>query len=90
MATRDDVDFTPASLDRSAPTFIAGHRGIVSDATGFTGSTGWDTSKPDGTPRKLLDVSPLRTGGWWPTISLTEGVADTVSWYRSHQTSVGI
>jgi GDP-L-fucose synthase len=63
---------------------------MVSDATGFAGSTEWDTSKPDGTPRKLLDTSTLRNSGWQPTISLREGIADTVSWYRSNQTMLRV
>ena len=61
---------------------------MVSEATGFAGSTEWDTSKPDGTPRKLLDVSTLRGSGWKPTIPLRDGIADTVEWYRSNTASV--
>lgn len=61
---------------------------IVSEATGYAGSTEWDTSKPDGTPRKLLDVSTLRDSGWKPTISLRDGIGDTVSWYRSNHASL--
>jgi GDP-L-fucose synthase len=63
---------------------------MVSDATGFMGSTEWDTSKPDGTPRKLLDVSTLRNSGWQPTISLRGGIEETVSWYRSNQTALRV
>jgi GDP-L-fucose synthase len=63
---------------------------MVSAATGFMGSTEWDTSKPDGTPRKLLDVSTLRNSGWQPTISLRGGIEETVSWYRSNQTALRV
>lgn len=63
---------------------------IVSDATGYAGSTEWDTSKPDGTPRKLLDVSTLRDSGWEPTISLRDGIGDTVSWYRSNHAALRV
>jgi GDP-L-fucose synthase len=56
----------------------------VSSAVGFTGETRWDTSKPDGTPRKLLDVGTLRGLGWNPVISLERGIADTVEWYRAN------
>ncbi|AKT52549.1 GDP-L-fucose synthase family protein [Arsenicicoccus sp. oral taxon 190] len=59
--------------------------GIVADAVGYEGSIEWDTSKPDGTPRKLLDVSTLRDSGWAPRISLEEGVRATVEWYRAHR-----
>lgn len=55
---------------------------IVADAVGFVGATEWDTSKPDGTPRKLLDVSQLRGTGWTPRIGLAEGIAGVVEWYR--------
>lgn len=57
---------------------------MVADAVGFTGETRWDASKPDGTPRKLLDVSVLREAGWRPNISLREGIESTVAWYRAN------
>jgi GDP-L-fucose synthase len=57
---------------------------LVADAVGFTGGTEWDTTKPDGTPRKLLDVSLLHSLGWQPSISLHDGIAATVAWYRDH------
>ena len=47
----------------------------------------WDTSKPDGTPRKLLDVSRLRDLGWSARIPLREGIAATVAWYRATPTT---
>ena len=46
----------------------------VAAATGFGGQVKWDSSKPDGTPRKLMDVSKLRSMGWEPTVSLQEGI----------------
>jgi len=52
-------------------------RGIV----GFDGEISRDTSKPDGTPRKLLDVSRIRALGWEPRVSLKEGITDTYRWY---------
>jgi GDP-L-fucose synthase len=56
---------------------------MVAEAVGFTGQTQWDTSKPDGTPQKLLDVSMLREAGWRPRIGLREGIAATVAAYRN-------
>ena len=53
----------------------------VADATGFVGEIHWDTSRPDGTPKKLLDVSRLTRLGWRPQISLAEGLPATVSLY---------
>ncbi|QZY48976.1 GDP-L-fucose synthase [Mycolicibacterium austroafricanum] len=58
---------------------------MVSDATGFAGETFWDPAKPDGTPRKLLDVSLLQSTGWKPSIQLADGITDTVRWFRSHR-----
>jgi GDP-L-fucose synthase len=50
---------------------------------GFTGRIVFDPSKPDGTPRKLLDVSRLTALGWTPHIDLTSGILSTYNWYRS-------
>ncbi len=50
---------------------------IVADVTGFPGRIVWDTSKPDGTPRKLMDVSRLTALGWKARLGLREGVAQT-------------
>lgn len=55
---------------------------LVAEATGYTGRLGWDPTMPDGTPRKLLDVSRITALGWTPRISLADGIADTVAWYR--------
>lgn len=56
----------------------------VASVVGYTGETEWDIAKPDGTPRKLLDVSKLTRAGWTSRISLYEGLAQTVAWYRDH------
>lgn len=55
----------------------------VKDVTGYTGAIGWDTTKPDGTPRKLLDISRLAGLGWKPRIGLREGIADTYANWRA-------
>ena len=54
----------------------------VAAAAGFTGQIQWDSSKPDGTPRKVLDVSRMKALGWKPTITLDEGIASTIAWYK--------
>jgi GDP-L-fucose synthase len=54
----------------------------VSIATGFKGQIEWDSSKPDGTPRKVLDVTRVSNLGWRPTITLDEGIASTIAWYK--------
>ncbi|GAB14331.1 GDP-L-fucose synthase [Arthrobacter globiformis NBRC 12137] len=61
---------------------------LVAAAVGYDGSFEWDTSKPDGTPRKLLDVSKLKQAGWAPKISLEEGIQSTVAWYRSNAENI--
>jgi GDP-L-fucose synthase len=57
---------------------------IVATAVGYDGETVWDTSKPDGTPRKLLDVSLLHSLGWTEQTGLAAGITSTVGWYREH------
>jgi GDP-L-fucose synthase len=53
--------------------------------TGFRGAIRFDTSKPDGTPRKLLDVSLLRSLGWSASIPLDQGLERTYDWFLAHQ-----
>lgn len=57
---------------------------MVATAVGYTGETRWDPTKPDGTPRKVLDISALRDAGWRPRIALREGIEATVEWYRAN------
>ena len=57
---------------------------IIKDIVGFDGDIKWDTTKPDGTPRKLLDVSRLKALGWEPKVSLEEGIRRTYEWYVSN------
>ena len=56
----------------------------VAVTVGYEGTTEWDTSKPDGTPQKLLDVSKLNGTGWFPAINLEQGLKSTVEWFREH------
>ena len=56
----------------------------VAEATGFLGEIRWDTSKPDGTPKKQLDVSRLKSLGWSAQIPLAQGLASTVAEFRDH------
>ena len=62
--------------------------GVIADVVGFEGETRWDTSKPDGTPQKLLDVTKLAEAGWKSRIGLREGIVSTVQWYREHVTEL--
>ncbi len=53
----------------------------VADIVGYSGSVSWDTAKPDGTPRKLLDVSRIHSTGWKAKIDLSSGIGATYNWY---------
>jgi GDP-L-fucose synthase len=58
---------------------------LICDVVGFGGELTFDSTKPDGTPRKLLDISRLKALGWSPRIGLREGIAQTYDWYRSQR-----
>ena len=55
---------------------------------GYSGTIEWDTSKPDGAPRKLLDSSRLSTFGWQPAVDFKDGVKDTYQWYLDNVTNM--
>jgi GDP-L-fucose synthase len=59
---------------------------MVREVVGFGGELVFDSTKPDGTPRKLLDTSRLRALGWTPRINLREGIAQTYQWFSAHHT----
>jgi GDP-L-fucose synthase len=61
----------------------------IAAATGYSGTLRFDSSKPDGTPRKLLDVSRMTALGWTARIRLEEGIRSTVDWYRRHVAFAG-
>jgi GDP-L-fucose synthase len=58
---------------------------LIQKITGFEGNIEWDSSKPDGTPRKLLDVSRISALGWKAQISLEDGIRSTYEWYKANQ-----
>ena len=57
---------------------------MLAKVTGFSGRIGYDRSRPDGTPRKLLDVSRLKALGWQSSIPLEEGIRQTYDWFLEH------
>jgi GDP-L-fucose synthase len=63
---------------------IAELAAAIARVVGFKGSIRFDTSKPDGTPRKLLDTSRMTALGWTPRIGLESGLRSTYDWYRTH------
>ena len=62
----------------------------IRNITGFQGRIKWDTTKPDGTPQKLLDTSRINQAGWMPKTSLEEGIRRTYAWYLDHIEKEGI
>ena len=63
---------------------------LVRDIVGYQGDVVFDTSKPDGTPRKLLDVSRLKDLGWYAKTSLKEGVSRTYQWYLENEKTLRV
>ncbi len=70
----------PVNIGTGKDTEIRELAELISQVVGYEGTVLWDTSKPDGTPRKLLDISRISNLGWAPSISLREGIEST---YRS-------
>ena len=63
-------------------------RVMVKAVVGYAGEIVFDTTKPDGTPRKLLDTSRLTGLGWKPSIELADGLASTYRWFLENQASL--
>lgn len=61
---------------------------LVMEVVGFKGELTKDTTKPDGTPRKLMSADRIRSLGWKPSISLRDGLADAYKWFLEHQDEV--
>ena len=57
---------------------------LICEVVGFDGELVWDNTKPDGTPRKLLDATRIRALGWKPVIPLRDGIARTYEWFRAN------
>jgi nucleoside-diphosphate-sugar epimerase len=75
------------NLGSGAETTITDLATLVQRAVGHRGAIHWDRSQPDGTPRKLLDLTRLNALGWQPRRTLADGVAETCRWYREHRAS---
>lgn len=57
---------------------------IIADVVGFSGDISWDFTKPNGTPRKVLNIEKIKSLGWEPKITLKEGIKSTYEWYKDH------
>src|SRR5438105_4358752 len=73
----------PINIGSGEDVTITELAGVIARVLGFTGRFVFDPAKPDGAPRKLLDVSKLTALGWRPRIGLAEGIRQTYDWYRS-------
>ena len=57
---------------------------VIASISGYEGEISWDDSKPDGTPRKILDTSKLEALGWQAHIDLEDGIKDTIEWFQAN------
>jgi GDP-L-fucose synthase len=80
---REYSDEAPINVGWGQDVSIAELARLVADTVGFEGELHFDRSKPDGTPRKLLDTSRLTALGWQPKIALDAGIASTYDWFRA-------
>jgi GDP-L-fucose synthase len=78
----------PINVGAGADLTIAELAAKIAAAVGFKGRLVFDPSKPDGTPRKLLDTSKINALGWYPRIPLDVGIARTCDWFRENQASL--
>jgi GDP-L-fucose synthase len=83
METYDDEG--PINIGCGEDVSIAELAETVRRVVGYQGRVVYDSSMPDGSPRKLLDVSRLRALGWSPKISLGKGIASTYAWFRKNE-----
>jgi GDP-L-fucose synthase len=74
----------PINIGTGEDLTIAELARTIAEIVGYRGDISYDSSKPDGTPRKLLDVSRLAALGWRPRITLRDGIRQTYDWYRAH------
>lgn len=75
----------PINVGTGVDVTISELANIVSGVVGFSGDVEWDITKPNGTPRKVLDVSKIKSLGWEPKIDLEEGIQKTYDWYKECQ-----
>jgi GDP-L-fucose synthase len=86
--TKHWSDPEPINIGTGSDVTITELAQLIADVVGFKGVLAYDPSKPDGTPRKLLDVSKLAALGWQPRIDLAEGIRRTHEWYRRSVLSI--
>ncbi|MFH5885720.1 GDP-L-fucose synthase family protein [Halalkalibaculum sp. DA3122] len=85
FAVEEDLDAPMYNVGTGKDLPIRDLAELVQDIVGHRGAINWDTSKPDGTPRKLLDVSRIHAAGWHHRKELEAGLADTYRWFVDHE-----
>lgn len=80
-------DGTPINIGSGQELSISELASTVAEVIGYKGTIEWDSSKPDGTPRKLLDISKIQSLGWQPEIGLRDGISLTYAWYLTRKYS---
>lgn len=76
-------DFVNVGAGKDIP--IADLANLVAEVVGYRGAINWDRTKPDGTPRKIMDSAHMHQLGWQPQISLKEGIQQTYEWYQAEE-----
>lgn len=80
---------TPINVGTGADITIKELTALIADVIGFTGRIVWDSTKPNGTPRKLLDVSRMNELGWRAQIGLRDGISSTYRWFLENEAHRG-
>ena len=83
-------DEEPVNIGTGSDVTIAELAQLIADIVGFNGRFVFDPTKPDGTPRKLLDISKVTELGWRPSIDLETGIRQTHDWYRTARVVPGL
>jgi GDP-L-fucose synthase len=81
---KDPIRVSHINVGAGEDVFISELAKTVQEVVGYEGAVSWDRSRPDGPPRKLLDISRLARLGWKPAISLSDGIKRTYGWYLAH------
>jgi GDP-L-fucose synthase len=77
----------PINVGTGTDVSIAELAELIGEVVGYSGNINWDSSRPDGTPRKLLDVSKMNNLGWRSKIDLKSGLKTTYDWFQSQKTT---
>ena len=88
LAVENELPESIYNVGSSVETSIKGLAQIIQSVIGYEGVVNWDHTKPDGTPRKLLDSSKIIQLGWRPKCDLKKGIKNTYSWFLENQTNL--